>query len=115
VPLTSESLPSQFTESPDPLKENPLLGEKLYVSWFLANSLKAKDCQIRLRIIYKDLTEEEILYPLKGYRVGTFGTLLAGEKYEEKKGFYSYKATLETSKGVVLDTWKQLMWVEIER
>ncbi len=114
LPFGAKDLASNFAETPDPRKENLETGEKLYVSWRVPFAVRPQDCKIRLKVLYKDLSEEEIIKPIT-YRIGTFSTPLIGDKFEKRKGFYSYKATLETIDGAILDTWKQLMWVELEK
>ena len=112
VPFDGNSLASTFARSPDPLQSQNLKGEKLYISWKVPVDVDPKGCEISLQIIYKDLSEEVIKYPLSK-RLGTFGFPLIGEKYQETNGFYSYKAEIVNKEGEILDSWQHLMWVNI--
>lgn len=112
VEVGPESLASRFARSPDPLSAKPPTGEKLYVGWTLPLALNPKDHEIRLKVIYKDLSEETFMYPLT-WRAGVFAFSVIGEKFKDTKGVFSYKAELVNHDGLVLNTWKHQMWVNV--
>jgi len=112
VTIDKNSIASTFARTPDPLKVQPPSGEKLYITWRLSTKMDPTHHKIVLHVIYKDLTEETITYPLT-VRAGTFDFQLLNEKFEKAKGFYSYKAELIDAAGEILDTWQHIMWVKV--
>ena len=112
VPIDRSSLASTYAESPNPQAKNPPKGEKLYVTWRLPFSIDPKGMKIRLKVIYKDLTEAETVHPIP-HRVGAFGYAVLNEKFIETNGFYSYKAELLDKEDKIVDVVKQRMWVNV--
>lgn len=112
VNIDKTSLASTFARTPDPTQQSPPLGEKLYVSWRLPLNLKPEDHHVVLKVIYKDLTQEEVIYPM-AHRLGTVSFTLLNEKFKSKNGFYAYEALLVNKEDKVIDKWQHQMWVNL--
>ncbi|MDN3504507.1 MAG: hypothetical protein P0S95_02890 [Rhabdochlamydiaceae bacterium] len=107
----SGSLASNFVKSPDPLKENPPLGEKLWVSWKLPSKYFRNNDKyiLNLRVVKKNLEEDVVTFPVT-HRIGRVVYSCMGEQYSESGGVLTYKAEIVTLDGVVIKTVKQSMW-----
>ena len=103
---------SRFAKTPDPRALNPPKGEKLYVNWSLPLQFSPGQYRIKIDVIYKDLTREVLVYPLKR-RAGTKIIEMLGEEFKEKKGFLSYKAEVITLDDKVVSDYTHRMWVDI--
>ncbi len=111
-PVNRESLASTFVGSPDPRQADPPRGQELLLEWRLPQKDFSSDLTLLLDILYRDHTQERVCYPIARKRgVVTFSLL--GEKYEETKGFLTYKATIQTPDGKVLKEWKQQLWTDL--
>lgn len=114
LPLNSSSYASAFAKTPDPVGNLDKKGERLYVDWSLPYTMKLEDHEIILYVVYKDLSEESVVIPVKK-RVGGFNFPLADKKLEATKGFLTYKVDLVDKNGNVADSWQQSMWVKVIR
>ncbi len=112
VTVDRSNLASTFVRSPDPEQISPPAGEKLYITWTLPLAMLPKDHELILSIVYKDLTEEKITYPLE-HRIGVISFPLVNEKFEKTKGFYAYQVALLNKEQKVIDTWQHRMWIKI--
>jgi hypothetical protein len=106
------NLASTFARSPDPMQQNPPVGEKLYIRWNVPFSRKPENCKLVLSVIYKDLTEEVQQFPVSS-RFGIVSFSLVSQKYKEKNGFQAYKAELLDENNQVIDKWQHQMWVNL--
>ncbi|WP_194848456.1 hypothetical protein [Candidatus Neptunochlamydia vexilliferae] len=110
--INRESLASTFVGSPDPLQADPPRGQELLLEWRLPRRGFSSDLTLVLDILYKDHSQETVCYPVTRKRgVVTFSLL--GEKFQETKGFLTYKATIQTPDGEVLKEWKQQLWADL--
>lgn len=114
LPLDSGSYASTFAKTPDPVGNQGKKGERLYVDWKIPYQMDPSDYEVILSIIYKDLSEERVVIPLKA-RSGGFNFPLADKRLEETKGFLTYKVDLVDKSGNVADSWQQAMWVKVIR
>ncbi len=112
VPIDKTSLASTYAETPDPKGLNPPKGEKLFVSWRLPFSIDPTGMKIKLQVIYRDLTTDEVEHPIN-FRLGAFGFDVLDKKFKDTKGFYSYRAELLDKDGKSVDVFKQKMWINI--
>ena len=113
VSVDRASLASTFARSPDPNQIKPPTGEKLYINWYLPFSIKPEEYQLVLSVIYKNLTQEQKIYDIPT-RIGFSSFSLIDKKYQETKGFYSYKVELvNKNDGSIKDTWEHQMWVTL--
>lgn len=103
---------SNFARSPDPRLLNPPKGEKLYVSWSLPMAFKSNEFRMKVDLIYRNLTTETLLFPLKR-RAGSKIIEILGKEFKEKKGFLSYKAEIISVDGEVVSDYTHRMWVKL--
>ena len=112
IPIDRASLASTYAESPDPKGAKPPQGEKLYISWRVPFDKSYEGMNIRLNIIYRDLTQQEVVFPVNR-RLGIVGFDVLDEKFKETNGFYTYRVALIDQKGHEIDSFKQRMWTNI--
>ena len=103
---------SNFARSPDPRLFNPPKGEKLYVNWSLPIAFKSNQYRMKIDIIYRNLTTETLLFPIKR-RAGARIIEMLGAEYKEKEGFLSYKAEVISVDGEVVSDYTHRMWVKL--
>lgn len=106
------SLASTYVGSPDPRQKDPPRGQKLFMRWNVPSKMLEEEPTLILSILFRDLSEEKIYYPLdkkKGYAIYE----LLGEKYRKTKGFLSYKAEIVSQEGKVLKQWQHLLWAQL--
>lgn len=110
--LNREMLASYYVETPDPLLQQPLMGERVLVQWNLPRwYLQYEDLHIRMAIRYKNATETVFSLPvrcLKGY----YNFMLKGSEYAEKRGILTYKADL-IGDGRILESQVHQLWAEL--
>lgn len=112
VPIDKTSLASTYAETPDPQSLDPPMGEKLFVSWRVPFGHNPDEMKIKLQVIYRDLSEEEFVYPVHS-RIGIVGFDVLGDKFRKTNGFFSYRAMLIDKDGKAIDLFKQRMWTNI--
>ncbi len=112
VPIDKTSLASTYAESPDPKAAKPPKGEKLYVSYRIPFSMNCDDLKIRLKVVYRNLEQEEKVFPVH-HRMGAVGFDLVGDKFKKTNGFFTYRVELLDKDDHVVDSNQQRMWVEI--
>lgn len=112
VAIDGNSLASTFARSPDPRQENFPTGEEIYISWICPTAFSLNGYSIALHVIYRDLSEEEITYPVRS-PIGIEKFQLVGDKYRRTRGFFTYKAVLLDGEGRTIDIWQHAMWVKV--
>lgn len=104
---------SRFARSPDDKALlNPPKGEKLYINWSLPIDFNPGMYRLRVGIIYRNLTKETLLFPIKR-RAGARIIELLGDEYKEKEGFLSYKLEIVSVDGKLIDDYTHRMWVDL--
>ena len=104
-----ETLASSFVGSPDPNQKNPPTGTRLWLHWSLPGKLYEKDLTLTLWVIYNNLEEEKITFPIKRYE-GWHTYSLLDQKFKERGGLLTYRADITNTKGEAISSWKQQMW-----
>ncbi len=112
VPVDKTSLASTYAGTPDPKAKVVPKGEKLYISYRIPFSMSTDDLKIRLKVIYKNLEQEEKIFPIY-HRIGAVGFDLVGDKFKKTSGFFTYKAELLDKDDHVIDCNQQRMWVDL--
>lgn len=112
VPIDKTSLASTYAESPDPKASKPPKGEKLYITYRVPFDHETEGMKLKLQVVYRDLSKEEIIYPIN-HRIGVFGFDVLDKKFKETNGFYTYRVTLIDQQDRELDTFKQRMWTNV--
>ena len=103
---------SRFAKTPDPRTLNPPKGEKLYINWSLPIQFEAYKYRMQVEIIYRNLTKETLVFPIKR-RAGARIIELLGKEFEEKKGFLVYKLQIISVDDEVISDYTHRMWVDL--
>lgn len=113
INLKKNNLASQYANSPDFRSEVDYRGEKLIISW--KNPARGKStlapAYLKLKVRYKNYTDEEILIPTEKYK-GRFIFSLLGEKFQEKKGILSYYCASYDLQDRQIEEHKHYIWEE---
>jgi hypothetical protein len=112
IKIDKSSLASSFSGAIDPRQEVSAKGQQLYIEWNLPKKYDKMPISLQLDIIYNDQTHETIVYDViaSEKRLSFF---LLGEKYRETKGVMSYKASIITQKGDIVQEWKKNSWFNL--
>lgn len=105
-------LASTQVGTPDPRQAHPPFGQQLIVEWWLPKSILSRGAVLKVDIIYWNYTHETINIPLNS-RIGHHQIFLIDKDFEEKKGYLTYMAVVETSDGEVFKEWKHQLWVNL--
>lgn len=103
---------SRFAKTPDPRALNPPKGEKLYINWSLPIEFEPHMYRLKIDIVYRNLTKETLVYPVKR-RAGAQIVELLGDEFKEKKGFLVYKMEIVHLDGEVVSDYTHRMWVDL--
>lgn len=110
--MSHESLASYYVETPDPLLENPPMGQRLIVKWSLPqNVLDVEGLHLEAIIRLKNKKEIEKSFPVCHSR-GQFIYTLLNDQYFESGGIQTYKIALK-GKDCVVEEWRHQLWVEL--
>lgn len=110
--LHREKLASYHVNTPDPLLDAPLLGQKLLVDWSLTKDyLCYEDLHLDIIIRFWNHQEFKSYVPI-AQLTGTYLYEIRGEQFSELGGIQTYKVDLVGS-GCILDEWKHQLWVEL--
>jgi hypothetical protein len=109
--ITIETLASYWVNTPDPRKENPNIGQCIFISWYIpASYLNFEDLHIEAFIRFRNGEMEHFDIPISKTK-GFYEYCLLNEDYIQKKGFLSYKVNLMSGSNI-LEEWIHQMWVE---
>ncbi|MBM3201418.1 MAG: hypothetical protein FJZ56_03300 [Chlamydiae bacterium] len=110
--VTKQRLASSFVKSPDPERTSFKPGQRLIVEWLLPyQQLKADKLTLCLHVMYGNLEEEVVEYPVNTI-AGFVSHLVLDPQFTEKKGVISYKAEIIDSEKNIIESFKQKLWVE---
>jgi hypothetical protein len=110
--VNEEVLASYFIGSPDPKREEPMIGQRLLIQWSLPKSYRLyQTLFLRLRVRFYNRKEETVILPIDQQR-GSYYYYLVNEKYCEAKGLLTYQAEL-IGEGQVLETFQHQLWKEL--
>ncbi len=112
VPYNQGYLASSHVGSPDPRRNPPPEGVKLLITWIVPPEVLLQEPKIVLKIIYKNHTEQDHIYPIKA-RSGYVVCNLIDETYRKTGGPLTYKADIVLSDGSVYREWKHQLWVNL--
>jgi len=104
-------LASVIVDTPDPDKQEPIFGQRLYISWKLSKEQFADKpialfCQVKLK--KGQLIEKRV--PLTKAS-GTYIFPIVGPDYTQKGGLLSYQIKLMTG-DIVISTSRHKFWVD---
>lgn len=110
--ISHRTLASYYVNTPDPLLDNPPIGQRLIVSWSIPKFiLPGNDLYLKIYLRYWNRAEEIKTEPVTRAR-GTIAYAVMNEEYIETRGIMSYKVEL-IDNGEVLSEWKHQVWTEV--
>lgn len=110
--VNQSTLASTYVGSPDPMQKNPPLGEELVIEWWLPPGSLDEELTLMLKIIYRNYTEQTLIYPVLQRR-GEITFPLLNDGFIETGGFLSYKVEIRTSHGEVMKEWEHRLWTNL--
>ena len=109
--LSHENLASYYVGTPDPLLNDPIIGQRLLIQWCFPRKFDRCDLQLHLKLRLRNHEEKELIRPITENR-GYYLYDLVNQAYCESGGILTYK--VEIRKGpCILETWKHPLWVDL--
>ena len=110
--LSHENLASYHVGTPDPMLNNPPVGQRLIVSWSIPKEyLDYEDLHLMLTIRFRN--REEFTQKICIHTVsGTYFYKLLNDDYFAVDGIRTYKVEL-IGAGCVLEQWRHQIWAEL--
>lgn len=110
--LSHENLASYHVGTPDPLLENPPIGQRLIVNWTLPQDIpSANEMYIEVTIRFRNKEEIRERFPICK-KSGRYIYTLLNERYIETDGIQTYKIELKQGDCIV-EEWRHQLWVEL--
>lgn len=110
--LTPDYLASNHIGTPDPRRNEPLIGQRLLVQWSLSEKeLCDQELLLYLVVRFRDRQEEKVWIPVASKR-GTYLFNVDADRYIETKGILTYYAQIQSSADVIAH-WRHPLWVEL--
>ena len=106
------TLASTFVGSPDPMQKFPPIGEEIVIEWWLPPDSLDEELTLMLKIIYRNYTEQTLIYPILQRR-GEITFPLLNEAFIESGGFLTYKVEIRTSDGEIMKEWEHRFWTNL--
>ena len=111
--MTHDYLASTFVGSPDPMKDQDWIGQRLIVGWSVPKEyLEKRDIRLDLVLRYRNREEAIISFPLVE-RSGKYVYRLLKDDYREKRGLLTYQARIVAGENEILDKWTHQIWADI--
>ena len=107
-----EYLASTHVGTPDPRQADPPFGQKIVMQWAVPPEMLVDKPRLIFHVIYKNHTEEEIIYPIED-RSGMEVFSVLNEQYREKGGLLTYHAEIRLQDGTVYREWTHQLWVHL--
>lgn len=109
--LSHENLASFIVKTPDPLLNNPPIGQRLIISWSVPPCyMDFDDIHLSITIRFRNNTQIVEEVPLT-QRKGTFVYPVLNEDYFTTRGILTYKVDLLNNDNV-LEAWRHQIWTE---
>lgn len=110
--LSHENLASYQVGTPDPLMNNPPIGERLIISWSLPSQyLCYEDLHMALTVRLFTNEERTILIPIRS-DTGTYIYSLINQDYFDTCGVQTFKIDIVGSH-CQLTSWRHILWKEL--
>lgn len=110
--FSDENLASFYVDTPDPLQNNPPIGQNLLMFWNLKKDFcKYENIELKYTIRFrnkKEITEAVRLTKRKGYYIYS----ILNCDYFDSGGIQTYKVEL-LGDGIVFEEWRQHLWKEL--
>jgi hypothetical protein len=112
--LSHENLASYIINTPDPLLDNPPIGQRLIVNWLIPNTcLKLGDLHIDVVIRFRNKEEVSETFAVHSSS-GQYIYKLLNTRYLETEGIQTYKVELKSG-NTLIEEWRHQLWVELIR
>lgn len=110
--ISHRTLASYYVNTPDPLLNNPPIGQRLILSWSIPKHIVPEN-NLQLKIYLRFWNRQQVvkIEPITKSR-GTIVYALMNEEYIATRGIMSYKAEL-VDDGVVISEWKHQIWTDV--
>ncbi len=110
--VNEESLASFVIKTPDPLLDNPPIGQRVIIGWSLPHHfMQIQDLHLKITVHHRNREEIYLEYPVK-QRKDYYIYSLLNEEYVAAKGILTYKVDLYGD-GIALEEWRHQMWSEL--
>lgn len=110
--LTPDYLASNHIGTPDPRRNEPVIGQRLLIQWSLTEKeLCDQELLLYLIVRFRDRQEEKVWVPVAAKR-GTYLFNVDADRYIETKGILTYYAQIQSSTDVIAH-WRHPLWVEL--
>jgi hypothetical protein len=98
--------------SPDPRQADPPCGQKVVLQWAIPPELLSEEPRLIFHVLYRNYTQEEIVYPIED-RSGMEVYSLLNEEYRSRGGLIAYQAEIRTKNGEIYRKWTHQLWVQL--
>jgi hypothetical protein len=110
--ISHENLASYQVGTPDPRLNEPMIGQRLILTWSIPKSyLDYEDLHIHLKVRFHSREEEELEIPVHSH-YGTYVYSLVDEKFCASRGILTYKAEM-IANHCILEEWRHQLWSEL--
>lgn len=110
--ISHRTLASYYVNTPDPLLNNPPIGQRLILTWSIPKHiLPGNDLYLKIYIRFWNREQIIKLEPITKQR-GTVVYALMNDDYIATKGIMSYKAEIFDDE-IKLAEWKHQIWTEV--
>lgn len=110
--VSHENLASFYVNTPDPLRQKPLVGERLMIRWSVPCEW-TRDYPLfaEIRVRFRDHTEDRKTVIISESDGTTF-YCVTGDTFVQSGGIATYKIDIISEGGEVLATWRHPLWTE---
>jgi hypothetical protein len=110
--ISHRTLASYYVNTPDPLLNDPPIGQRLILSWSIPKcTIPGNDLKLRIYIRFWNRQQIVKVEPITKQR-GTVVYTLMNEDYISARGIMSYKAEI-VDDDVIIAEWKHQIWTEV--
>lgn len=107
--LHVDGLASSYVNTPDPHRDKPLLGQRLYITWSLAEELvHKKNTQLKIYLRFCNREEREVCEPI-GCADGAYEYKILCDDFFETGGILTYRVEI-IADGAVVEKWNHQIW-----
>lgn len=110
--LSRENLASYIVDTPDPFLNNPMVGQRLIITWTLKKRhMLYQDLHLKISIRFRNKKELILTHSITRPK-GTYVYTLLNQDYIDNNGILTYKVEL-IGDGYLLDEWLHQMWTKL--
>jgi hypothetical protein len=110
--LSHENLASYYIGTPDPHLDNPTIGQRLLIQWWLSSrDIENQPLFLHLIVRFRNHQEKEIKIPIETKR-GFYIYDLNDQNYCESGGILTYFAEIR-NESCIITSWKHPLWANL--